>query len=75
MELGGVVVPVCASLPLTPALAGAAEWTRKCGGGEEQRMGMADTRVALWPSTQHHGRLNLSLPQIASRDTEDEALL
>lgn len=38
-------------------------------------MGMVDTCVALWQSTHHHGRLNLSLPQIASRDTEDEALL
>lgn len=44
-------------------------------GGQEQRMGMVDTCVALWQSTHHHGRLNLSLPQIASRDTEDEALL
>lgn len=67
-------VLVCASLSLSPALRRAVEWTRKCG-GEEQRMGMVDTRVALWQSTHHHGRLNLSLPQIASRDTEDEALL
>lgn len=37
----------CASLALSPTAKGTAERTREGGAGEE-RMGTADTRVALW---------------------------